>query len=517
MKNKLFFRVSIACWVVLTIPIALVAQEHGAGPQQEGHHRYSLVDIGTFGGPTSFVNPAGNGGPYINRGGAGVGSAATSVPSDPAMHRLFCSGLDGNIPFVFHGFEWRDGHVNDLGAIPPSAENCSDALAINTRGEIVGGSENGVFDSAVGFTEVRAVRWKDGAIENLGTLGGRHSEATAINNRGQVVGWALNAIPDSFSSLGTQQRAFLWQQGAMHDLGDLGGPDVIAVFVNEHGQIAGASLTNSTPNPVTNFPTAHPFLWEDGRMIDLGSLGGTLGFPNALNDRGQIIGTMTLVGDVTQDIFLWDRGELTDLTQQSGGVIVTANAINDTGEIVGLECLPSGLCDAYLWKNGVTIDLGTLPGDCFSQAFAINAKGQVVGQSFSCDGFGRTFLWESGSMIDLNVFVLPDSVQLAEVLAINDRGEIFGDDLPGDCTGNPQGDDTQCGHAFVLVPCEKEHSDDNGCDAENATAAAIQKNPSVANKILSSQAEVGLNPREIESRIRATFPRRNLLRGWPQK
>jgi probable HAF family extracellular repeat protein len=369
----------------------------------------------------------------------------------------------------------------------------------------------------VGFTEVRAVLWKNGGIKDLGTLGGKHSQATAINDRGQVIGWALNAIPDSFSGLGTEQRAFLWQDGVMRDLGDLGGPDALAVFVNDRGQIAGASLTNSTPNPVTAFPTAHPFLWENGRMIDLGSLGGTLGFPNALNNRGQVIGTMTLPGDLIQDIFLWDRGKLTDLTAQSGGTIVTANAINDAGEVVGTECLPNGLCSAYVWRKGVTTNLGTLPGDCFSQAFVINSRDQVAGQSFSCAGFGRLFLWENGSMIDLNAFVPSSSgVQLAEALAINDHGEITGDDLPPDCTGDPQGNDTQCGHAFVLVPCEAD-SDEQGCEDRNqGTTSVVSDNPAKTNQRPKSAAVRALTPQDIAARMRGSSGRRGSSTNWPR-
>jgi uncharacterized membrane protein len=82
---------------------------------------------------------------------------------------------------------------------------------------IVGGSENGVIDPLAGTPEFHAVLWRHGKIKDLGTLGGTSSGAFQVNNAGQVIGAAQNAIPDPFSmaGLGTQTRAFLWQDGEM--------------------------------------------------------------------------------------------------------------------------------------------------------------------------------------------------------------------------------------------------------------------------------------------------------------
>jgi uncharacterized membrane protein len=95
----------------------------------------------------------------------------------------------------------------------------------------------------------------------------------------------------------TQTRGFLWRDGVMLDLGTLGGPDALTQAINERGQIVGISYTSSIPNPDSGIPTIDPFFWEDGRMEDIGSFGGTFGVASFLNNRGQVVGTSNLVGD----------------------------------------------------------------------------------------------------------------------------------------------------------------------------------------------------------------------------
>lgn len=232
-------------------------------------------------------------------------------------------------------------------------------------------------------------------------------------------------------------------------------------------------------------------------MIDLGTLGGTLGGPNALNNRGRVIGTSNLAGDQISHPFLWDDGKLIDLnTSTIGGNPISANAINDAGEIVGAACFSDRTCDAYLWRNGVATDLGTLEGDCFSEAFAINAKSQVVGQSVACDGSGRSFLWENGSMADLNTLIPPNSsLQLVETQAINDRGEIAGDGVPPGCSNL-----STCGHAYVLIPA--------GQDDTEGTTAVSQNNPATVNQSPTTVVQGSPAAIEMMARIRTRLARR---------
>jgi probable HAF family extracellular repeat protein len=431
----------------LIVPLATQA-----GPSlAKTHPRYKLVDLGTLGGPSSTFEGLSK---TINNQGTTIGTADTAFP-DPSAPNCF-----GPNCLVQHAFQWKHGVLTDLGALPGGSSSWAEAM--NEAGQIVGRSENGLIDPLTGASEQYAVLWNDGQIINLGALGGNGSFATAINNRNQVVGAAANSVPDPFSLLGlfpppasvTETRAFLWENGVMHDLGTLGGPDSFGQYVNDSGQVAGFSYTDSTPNDSTGIPTVHPFLWDNGQMLDLGSLGGTFGQVNDLNNRGHVIGNMTLAGDEFQHPFLWARGTLTDLGTL-GGDNGSPNAINDGGEVCGVADLPNGLHNAFLWRNGVMTDLGNLGVTSF--AYSINSRGQVVGASrvSSTPSQISAFLWEKdGPMIDLNTLIPADSpLHLAFAKRINDRGEIYGLGVP---PGVSVDDVETQGHVFLLIPTGQE-------------------------------------------------------------
>jgi probable HAF family extracellular repeat protein len=444
----------------LAVPAGLGAQDNPAQAKKlTQHHHYQLIVLGTLGGPQSYGD-AGHGAANINSSGTAAGDADTDVPDPfyPNYNPLLTGGLIGSYPFVFHAFTSSGGGLTDLGSLPGA--NSSTPSHITDNGLVAGQSLNGAIDPLTGWPQMNAVFWKDRQIINLGTLGGYESQSFDVNNRGQVIGGATNNIPDTFLAFGTQLRAFLWDNSkGMQDLGTLGGPDAAAIGINERGQIAGNSFTSFIPNPNTMIPTEDPFLWEKGEMIDLGSLGGTIGSVGGLNNRGQIIGNSNLPGDVNFHGFLWDHGTLTDVGTL-GGTFSSANALNEEGHIAGLSTIAGDqIGHAFLWKAGVMTDLGTLPGfpdSSCTGAFGINSRDQVVGQGGLCgDPEPHAFLWENGDMVDVNSLVPPGTnLTLVEIEQINDSGEMFGIGTLPD--GNNR--------AFLLIPCGEDHPGIEGCD-----------------------------------------------------
>jgi len=227
--------------------------------------------------------------------------------------------------------------------------------------------------------------------------------------------------------------------------------------------IVGASYTSFTPNADSGVPTIDPFLWDNGTMTDLGTLGGTHGEAQCINNRGQVIGWSNLAGELIRHAFLWHNGHMQDLGTL-GGPLSEAWWINDSGDIAGSADLPTpGLHDAVVWKNGRMQDLGTLPGDPCSRAYGLNSRGQVVGGASSCHAFLHAFVWQDGGpMMNLNALIQPGTgYQLTNAIDINDRGEIIAKAAP---LGFTPDDDADLGHLAILIPCDDDHAGIDECD-----------------------------------------------------
>lgn len=89
----------------------------------------------------------------------------------------------------------------------------------------------------------------------------------------------------------------------MTDLGTLGQHTDFsgALGVNPSGQVVGESFV-----PDINF-SRHAFIFADGVMTDLGTLGGNISVAASINPAGQIVGSSTTVGYEPSHATLWSR------------------------------------------------------------------------------------------------------------------------------------------------------------------------------------------------------------------
>ena len=306
---------------------------------------------------------------------------------------------------------WHDGKKTQLGTLGGPR---SSVLAIDDRGQVIGGSETAKPVKGHGFL------WQNGRMIDIYPVGPR-----AINNRGQVVG--------SGKVAGGHEHALLWQNGKVTDLGTLGGPTSIALAINDRGQIVGSADTNKRDR--NGAWIRHAFLWQKGRMRDLGTLGGAYAAGSSavdVNDRGQVVGasysTTISYGQCGggSHAFLWENGRMRDLGTLGGKMPMSAAvAINDRGWVIG-NSPPS--CDwrPFLWRNGTMIDLGALPGGNHSQAIAINQRGQVIGNSGTSGPHPvqHAWIWQNGTMTDLGLLSRNSSWSAAT--ALNEHDQIVG-------------------------------------------------------------------------------------------
>jgi probable HAF family extracellular repeat protein len=313
------------------------------------------------------------------------------------------------------------------------------------------------------LTEV-AVLWRPNAmgqlvITNLGTLGGLNSASawasSSKNNRGLVVGQAQTSHIDPLGEYwgvdigcvnnislctGWQnlELGFVWQNGVMTALPTLGGNNGIANGVNNLGQVVGFTET-ATKDPRCVAPQQlgiKAAVWGPKR----GEVHGLPPYENdalsvafGINDSGDVVGASGPCGipdtsALCVHAVVWRNGLVFNLPGLGGVMNNCAFAINNAGQIVGMSD-PQGDATTYavLWQNGAMTNLGVLPGDVLSVAYDINAQGQVVGQSCDADGNCRAFLWDQGVIMDLNSLISKDSpLYLTYGSGINDQGEIAG-------------------------------------------------------------------------------------------
>src|SRR2546430_2070318 len=291
-----------------------------------------------------------------------------------------------------HAFLWDQSNMTDLGTLPGGS--FSTANAINEAGQVVGagdvasgdihaflwengtmtdlgpGSANRINDvgQVVGTSGSHAALWENGGMVDLGW-----GSASSINHAGQIVGYSVGS---------GEIHGFLWYHGNATDLGTSpNSTSSQAVGINREGQAVGFSGTNQDHAVLWTLPRIAPSPPPRFPIRDLGFLPSPYNVTSTalgVNDVGQIVGGSGGAVGVGAHAFLWQDGTMTDLGTL-GGRDSEAFDINNAGQIVGWSTPASGgMHHAFLWENGVMADLGTLGGD-FREAAGSHGDGAMVG------------------------------------------------------------------------------------------------------------------------------------------
>ncbi len=246
-------------------------------------------------------------------------------------------------------------------------------------------------------------------VQDLGTLGGPYSFSYNLNNAGVVSGGSATATQNGDPSqavVNAPQTAFLWDHGRLRNLGTLGGPDSAGAAANlSHLAVVDSETANYSRQgeDVCAFGTnrqCRAATWKHGRLNALPLLpGGNNSYALDMNDRGQVVGFSDT------DVYDVDCAAARTAGFRFQSVIWEPN-----GSIRQLAPLDR--------DNGVAFALG------------INNRGQTVGNSGVCANTtpppyvtpSHAVLWErDGTPVDLGSLGGRSGAS-----AVNDRGDVSG-------------------------------------------------------------------------------------------
>jgi probable HAF family extracellular repeat protein len=340
---------------------------------------YTIVDLGTLGGTQSFALDVNDEGQVTGNArfdptstqlraflwddGVMTNLGTLAAPPTDTFSRGFAVNNRGQVTGesgFSRAFFWESGVMTPIPTLGPNSSGFG--ADINDAGVIVGSSSNGL--------AVRAFRYRlgDAEAEDLGTLLGTNNSfarAWAINADGIVVGVSRNAAD-------TASQATLWtDEGPVNLFADpVVGPPAVAgdpidpaafseaLAVSDAVHVAGTGRSTLGRN--------RAFLWHEGEIRDLGVLGQVHSEAKDVNASGHVVGFAGPFAGFASfggRAFRWRAGVLTDLNDRipanSGWQLNSAEGVNRFGLIVGFGLL-AGQTRAFLLRPDAPASLQRL-------------------------------------------------------------------------------------------------------------------------------------------------------------
>jgi len=258
------------------------------------------------------------------------------------------------------------------------------------------------------------------SFQDLGTLGGPESVAMGLNDEGQVVGWSN--VDGCIAQGHPCRHAFLWDDGTMIDLGKLAGDEEsVARAINNDGVIVGTSESDV----VAGFGTFHGFVYDAGVMTALPDLGVGQSFPHDINNAGTIAGWTQDPTVLRDRAVTWTGGAIDNVGDTESHTYNRAQGISESGVVVGFAWNLFQPNDAILFDGGWFTIGGT--GGQFQNAEAsdVNDSGVAVGlQAFPSGGW-HPAVWTQDEPAGIDLGLLP-GMTLGSLYDVNEAGHAVG-------------------------------------------------------------------------------------------